>query len=92
MIEYQGCEVYTVTTGRDKVTLNAEQIKEIQTIRVADSPLDELRDTIDSFNHSLDFIEDRIGNIEELIDDEETEAHHLISELEAIKGELGAIR
>ena len=92
MIQYQGNGIYNVYTGKDLVVLNAEQVKEIQTIRVEGSPLDELKDIVSSLEQALDFIEDRIGNIEELIDDEETEANQLISELEAIKGEMGAVR
>ena len=94
-LNYLGVDGYEVFLGSKTVILTTSELESICNAVLADNinfsipQRDELLESNEECEFNLerlrDKISDHIGNIEELIDDEETEPIHLIRELEAIK-------
>ena len=94
-LSYQGAGDYNVYLGNKMIQLTQVELESICVSVLDDTEHFEIptRDKVLEDNETLhetlselqSKISDHIGNIEELMDDEETEPIHLIRELEAIK-------
>jgi len=92
-ILYCGGDEYEIHFDTISLVLSKTQMEEIAEYAIENhfntpliNKLEEDNETlIEKINELRDKISDHIGNIEELIDDGETEPQHLIRELEDIK-------
>ena len=94
-LNYLGVDGYEVFLGSKTVILTTSELESICNAVLADNinfeipTRDLFEEKVSDYEFELNVlkskISDHIGNIEELIDDEETEPIHLIRELEAIK-------
>ena len=90
---YCGGDEYKIHFDTMSLVLSKTQMEDIAEYAIENhfnTPLvNKLEEKVSDYEFELDVlrnkISDHIGNIEELIDDEETEPIHLIRELEAIK-------
>ena len=95
-VQYDGCGCYSIDFGSEKIQLTEQEINEIQNYDFGREeevePRSNLEYDLEVMGDGFDYIGDKIGNIEELMDDEDTEPHHLIRELEDIKRKIGELR
>ncbi len=93
---YLGSNLYELHIGHQKIQLSGDEISEVIShfIKYPEDNIDvsvvsEMAEKVSEYESSLsrlrDKVSDCVGNIEELMDSEDTEPHHLISELETIK-------